>query len=143
MSKPLSPYEAIKVSAIDSVVNKDDDYVLRYVFRWYSKTFHTPLHQVADIPVVDVLTAYYEELYEKMEVEELKEERMKSSMTPEEWAERLRQEEMEELAFMEAIQSEKRIGNDKKIREDAPQKEDVPQEDLGDGFNMSFEDIPI
>lgn len=142
MSKPLTPYEAIKISAIDSVLNKNDDYIIRYIFRWYSKTFHTPLHTVADIPMVDILTSYYEELYEKMEPEELKGERIRSSMTTEEWAERLRQEEMEELAFMEAIQSDKRIGGEKKI-ETAPVAQTEPAEELGDGFNMSFEDIPI
>ena len=53
-------FEAVKLNALESVVNPDSEYYLRFMFRWYSKTFHTPLHMVPDLPLVEVLTAYYE-----------------------------------------------------------------------------------
>lgn len=141
-------FDSVRLVAFNSVVNPDDEYALRHIFRWYSKTFHTPLHQVCDIPLIDVLLAYYEESFEKMEEQELREERLKMSMTPEEWAEKLRNEEMEELAFVEAIKSTKKMEEVTKPEQKAPiipsQKPQVKQEEvLDDGFSMSFEDIPI
>jgi hypothetical protein len=51
------------------------EYWLRHIFRWYSKTFHTPLHVVDAIPLHDILIAYFEERYEGMNEEQLEEER--------------------------------------------------------------------
>jgi primosomal protein N' len=42
------------------------EYALRRIFRAYSERFHTPLHMVDDIPLVDVLTHYYETVFEQM-----------------------------------------------------------------------------
>jgi len=42
------------------------EYSLRRIFRAYSEKFHTPLHLVDDIPLVDVLTHYYETCFESM-----------------------------------------------------------------------------
>lgn len=36
---------------------------LRHVFRWYSKTFNTPLHEVEDLPIDEVMRHYYEDHY--------------------------------------------------------------------------------
>lgn len=106
--------------------------------RWYSKTFHTPLPMVADIPLDEMFQAYYEEMYEKMEEKDMKEEVLKNSMTPEEWAEQLRREEEEELAFMQAITSKARI-------EDVRMPKSAPLSSLKeeDGFALSFENVPI
>lgn len=49
----------------------DSDYELRQIFRWYSKTFSTPLHQVVELPLEDVLRAWYEEEFEGMKEEDL------------------------------------------------------------------------
>lgn len=51
-------------------LDADGDYFLRTVFRWYSKTFSTPLHEVADLPLDDVLLHYWESQYEEMEADE-------------------------------------------------------------------------
>ncbi len=131
-------FEAVKINALSAVVKPDTDYQLRSIFRWYSKTFHTPLHTVQDIPLVEVLTAYFESSYEGMKEEELAEERLRTSMTPEEWAEKLKQEEMDDLSFLEALQSKKKV-EDVKLKES--KKELVP--DLDDGFALSFGDVPI
>lgn len=59
-------------------------YSIRQIFRWYSKTFHTPLHQVADIPLYDVIQAYYESSFESMEEEDFKKEIHELAMSKEE-----------------------------------------------------------
>jgi hypothetical protein len=131
-------FEAVKINALQSVVNPDSDYQLRSMFRWYSKTFHTPLHVVPDLPLIDVLTAYFESSFENMKDDELAEEKLKSSMTPEEWAERLKQEEMEDLAFLEAFQSKKKV-EDVRLKEG--KKELISKQE--EGFALSFGDVPI
>lgn len=45
---------------------KDPEYNLRRIFRWYSRTFNTPLHVVADLPLDDILQNYYEVTYEDL-----------------------------------------------------------------------------
>jgi hypothetical protein len=132
-------YEAVRLNALHAVHNKDDDYYLRFIFRWYSKTFHTPLHMVDDLPLIDVITAYYEEMYEKMDEDALIQEKYKSSMTPEEWAEKLRKEEEEDLAFMETMMSKQKVEN---VKTPLPKMEivEVPKEE---GFSLSFADVPI
>lgn len=132
-------FEAVKLNALESVVNPDSEYYLRFMFRWYSKTFHTPLHTVPDLPLVEVLTAYYENMYENMKEEDLHDERLRSSMTPEEWAEKMKQEEMDDLAFLEALQSKKKV-EDVKVREG---KRELVMPKMEDGFALSFGDVPI
>lgn len=61
--------KAIRLIALAAVVGegeKDADYAIRKIMRWYSKTFHTPLHVVSTLPVEDVLESYYETSYEEM-----------------------------------------------------------------------------
>lgn len=45
---------------------KEDGYRLRQIFRWYSREFSTPLHEVEDLPLVQVLTHYFESMYEEL-----------------------------------------------------------------------------
>jgi hypothetical protein len=130
--------EAVKINALNSVINPDSEYQLRTMFRWYSKTFFTPLHMVPDLPLVDVLTAYFESNFEGMKEEELAEEKLKNSMTPEEWAERLKQEEIDDLAFLETLKTKQKL-EDIKVKE--AKKELIPAED--EGFALSFGDVPI
>lgn len=56
---------ALRILALKEALSPEPshDYFIRKVFRWYSKTFSTPLHQVYDLPLFDVLQAYYEESY--------------------------------------------------------------------------------
>lgn len=77
--------EAVQVAALQAVLrNKqskpnsvDSEYSLRRVFRWYSKTFFTPLHEVEDLPLSDVLQSYWEERFEDMEDAELDDEKVR------------------------------------------------------------------
>jgi len=61
----------LKEIALANVVDPTSEYLFRYVCRWYSKTFHTPLHVViTELPLSEVLLAYFEEGYEMMDEDE-------------------------------------------------------------------------
>jgi hypothetical protein len=70
----MSPAEAVRLAALQVVFDSrrkkpkevDPEYYLRRIFRWYSKTFATPLHEVEELPLSDVLQHYWEEHYEDM-----------------------------------------------------------------------------
>jgi hypothetical protein len=77
-------YESLQQQAMLAVVDPDDDAWLRRIFRFYSKHFATPLHLVPQLPLEDVLRAYFEELFASFD-EEDREERIEwLLMTPEE-----------------------------------------------------------
>lgn len=59
--------EAIEAASLAAVVKPDYEAWLRHVRRCYSKWFHTPLHTVSQLPLHDVLVAYYEEAFEQMD----------------------------------------------------------------------------
>jgi len=102
-------YTAIRLNALSDVLSGDDtEYILRYIFRWYSKTFATPLHLVEELPLEDVLTAYYESKYEEMKEPELDMEKASLLETEEEKASRLRQED-EEAAVQADLMSKKEM----------------------------------
>lgn len=66
----------LKEIALANVTDPTSEYFYRYVCRWFSKTFHTPLIQVYDIPQEQVFLAYFEEGYEKLSESEDGEEAM-------------------------------------------------------------------
>lgn len=82
--------KALQLKALRNVMcdSSERDYHLRFIFRWYSKTFFTPLHEVHALPVVDVLTAYFEERFENLNEEELNQEKTRLTETNEERKER-------------------------------------------------------
>ena len=63
-------FEAIQQQAMLAVVESDDDAWLRRIFRFYSKHFATPLHLVPQLPLEDVLRAYFEELFDSLDEED-------------------------------------------------------------------------
>lgn len=63
----MNHYDALKLLALRAVMNPDGEASFRSICRWYSTTFHTPLHLVDDLPEDDVLLAYFESTYEDME----------------------------------------------------------------------------
>lgn len=71
----INYFLALRTIALRDVLMASGEYHLRSVFRWYSRTFHTPLHEVGDLPQEDVLRAYYEEHYEAMAPEDREDER--------------------------------------------------------------------
>ena len=97
--------KAVKVNALRDVLFKDRPdrrdqvdpaYWIRSTLRWYSKTFSTPLHVVEELPLVDVLRAYYEETFEGMSEDELEDLRIRVTETPEEAAKRLEAQTLQE-----------------------------------------------
>lgn len=60
--------KALRILALKEALSEEPshDYFIRKVFRWYSKTFSTPLHQVYNLPLFDVMQAYYEEIYSNL-----------------------------------------------------------------------------
>lgn len=76
--------EAIQLKAAAAFLRPDRNSLLRHVCRWYSKTFSTPLHVVEDLPIEDVLTAYFEESIDQLDDEGRSELFDKLAMTSEE-----------------------------------------------------------
>jgi hypothetical protein len=82
-------------------MDPDAEYNLRCIFRWYSKTFHTPLHVVPELPLMSVLQAFHEERYREMRddparADELREEIRSLIESDEEAVERRMREDLEE-----------------------------------------------
>lgn len=73
MSRQFDIVEALRIIALKNVVNGDAEYHTRFLFRWYSRTFSTPLHEVQNLDIWDILTAYFEEKFEDMSQEEREE----------------------------------------------------------------------
>ena len=62
--------QSLQILALDAVVRPDWNAVYRQICREYSRKFHTPLHVVEELPHIDVLTHYYEDLYDGMDERE-------------------------------------------------------------------------
>jgi primosomal protein N' len=102
-------YKKIQGLALSSVYEGDLLYFQRKVCRWYSEKYHTPLHQVFDIPWEFVLTCYYEDSFEKMKEEDLEYE-VKSTFANEV----LQTEEEENQAF--ALELERKLKERQKAK---------------------------
>jgi hypothetical protein len=63
-------FDAIRIRALRGVWKPDYEASLRRIFRWYSEKFHTPLHEVQDLPIEDVLLNWFEVHYESLEPDE-------------------------------------------------------------------------
>jgi hypothetical protein len=84
----VETFRAIQIEALVQVLaahkDKDTEYHIRRIMRTYSARFHTPLHQVMELPFLDVMRHYFESEYEELEDEQLEEERRRLTETPEE-----------------------------------------------------------
>lgn len=95
MSYPLA--KALQLIALRDVMQGTIDYHLRYVFRWYSRTFATPLHVVSGLPLDHVLQHFYECKYEDMDEHEREEERKRLLQSEKERLEETIAEERRQL----------------------------------------------
>jgi len=62
-------YEEVQTQVISDLLHRNDMNFFRKVCRWYSTTFHTPLHIVMDCREVqwdEILTHYYESQMEEL-----------------------------------------------------------------------------
>lgn len=115
--------EALRLIALKGAVKPDAESNVRYVMRWYSKTFHTPLHVVeAEIPLEDLWLAFFEERYHNYDPETLEEEVAKLLETPEQRKEREMAEESEKAAETEFVKLAEQANQVKKKVDEAAEK---------------------
>ena len=63
----MNLYDAIRVKALLTVYSgNNSDYIERHLHRWYSQTFHTPLAEVQDIPLTEILVHLFETEFENL-----------------------------------------------------------------------------
>ena len=120
----MNYYLALRLQALRAVLAPDEDANLRSIFRWYSRTFHTPLHQVEELPVEDILTAFYEQSYEDLSEEDRKAELDELLETPEERKVRMRlkdEERAEAFEFARLSAEQERRKEAKKLADLKPE----------------------
>lgn len=74
MAEEINSLKATRLLAFRAVNKRDPEYVFRHILRWYSRTFNTPLHEVEELPIDEVMTHFFECRYEDMSDHELDEE---------------------------------------------------------------------
>jgi hypothetical protein len=99
--------DAVRVTALASVIYPDSEYLLRHIFRVYSETFHTPLHIVYELPIDEVLMHYYEHKFEQMDEHERKDWVARVLETEEQRKARERAEDEEQAMAAEFVAREK------------------------------------
>ena len=105
-------YRAIQLRALLCVTKEDPDYTLRRMLRWYSKTFHTSLSAVEDMPVEDVVQTYYEEHFAELDEEALEKVREDLLETDDEKKARLRaadEEEADGFEYAKIVEEEEAV----------------------------------
>ncbi len=106
----MSIIESIKKAALLSAIEPDGEAVLRFLFRWYSKTFHTPLQEVEDLPIEYILQHYFECQYEELNQDEKHDMIIHLLETPEERDLREKAEKDDEENFFKEAQAEADAG---------------------------------
>lgn len=108
----------LRAITLHELVADTPEYRLRLLYRWYSKTFATPLHLVPSLPLTEVLVAFWETKYEEMNDIELEDERKKVVETEDERRARLEAEDAHEVetdAFVLAIEEQAKAAAAKKV----------------------------
>ena len=103
--------DALRLLALQSVVRGDSEYSLRAVFRWYSKTFATPLHVVEAQPLEDIFRHYLETQYEELGPQEREAEIRRLTESQEDLRQRRLQEDADDaetLEFAAATEAQER-----------------------------------
>jgi succinate dehydrogenase flavin-adding protein (antitoxin of CptAB toxin-antitoxin module) len=136
----LDLLKALRVNAFHAVKHRDSDYVLRFVQRWYSRTFATPLDDVYDVPVEDLLMHFFEARYEEMEDDDLDHELMLLTETDAERTARLAKEAEEAADDDEFFEEQKAKAKkeNKKIEFDPNAEPVIPVKTLGSNQETTF-----
>jgi hypothetical protein len=116
-------FRALQAKALVGVLRPDHEAWLRHVYRWYARTFATPLHIVSELPLQDVVLAYYEEAFENMQDIERQHFLDLLTETDEERAERQAKEEGESAsddAFFAKLNAEVKAGMKKPAAKSKP-----------------------
>ena len=112
----MNPYEAIKIAALRVALKPDSEYFIRKVSRWFSTTYHTPISQVYDMPIEEVLQAFFEAKYEAMDEDQLQEELVSVIETEEQRKERLLAEDFDKMTEHELFQMSEQANKNKPKR---------------------------
>lgn len=111
----INYYDAIKLISLDNTLklnnnqNVSREYDLNRIFRGYSRKFYTPLHVVYTLPLQDVLTAYFDDLFENMDPDQLEDMRIELIKSEEDKAKEKAAEEdheAEDLQILEQMSRE-------------------------------------
>lgn len=107
----------IKLKALRGAWKPDRNAILRKIFRWYSKEFHTPLAEVEDLPLEDVLLHWFEVSYETLDNVERHNLAIELLETPTERAKReMEDKSADEAFFMLTSQKAKETQDKQKVR---------------------------
>ena len=107
----MNTIEALRLIALKGAIKPDLESNTRFVLRWYSKTFNTPLPDVYNIPVEDVWLAYFEERYHGMEPEELEHEVEMALEDPDARKEREMADEVEKASELDFAKMAENMAN--------------------------------
>ncbi len=95
-----------------------EDFHLRRIMREYSQKFHTALHEVYDLPIAFVVTAWMEDIYEDYKDEDLLKEAKELIKSPEQrLAERRREDESDADMWLFKKDIERSEGAAKKLED--------------------------
>lgn len=136
----LNFFNALRLVALRDVLKEPSDYHLRHIFRWYSRNFHVPLPDVADLPMEDVLTNFYEAKYEDMDADQREDERLLLIQSDEERQKRAMDEDRDAYDThefereAEELAKEQQAAKAKKGRDERDDKLIVP--DLPSGMKL-------
>lgn len=144
-SKELPSYElSLRLVAMRNVMadSPPNDYTLRHIYRWYSKTFNTPLHVVDNLPRHFILLHYFESQYETLrddhQLESQLNEQIQGLINP-------KDESAEEIIKMQDFLFEKKLAEENaKAKKESPKPKPIIQPiDLdNDGeISMQFADL--
>lgn len=89
----MNIYVAAKLLALKATIEHDPDHERRRIMCWYSTTYHTPLHQVWELPIDFVLQAYYEDVFRNMEKDDIRNNIILLTETEEQKKNRIKEEE--------------------------------------------------
>lgn len=155
--RQLSLLAAVQADSLHAVLEEDADWEVRQVLRWYSRTFHTPLHEVEELAPEDVFRAWFETRYEQMDRSELIDHARLIIETPKERADRIEREkqtEDDDLAFLEAAlkadaakeakrKSKKLVTTSLPSPKAPPKVASVPVDDDLPPIKVEFSDEPL
>ena len=113
----METQDAIRFRALYNVLHPDYHYSIRYIIRWYSRTFSTPIAQVMELPLDEVLLHYYECHYEEMDETQVQFEIDHLLESEEIRASKIREEEareVEDVQFQRQVEGEEASAQEEK-----------------------------
>jgi hypothetical protein len=105
--------DGIRIRALAGVMDPDEEYALRDIFRWYSREFSTKLHEVEGLPLEFILLNWFEVQFQELDEDEQLALSRELVETPEERAARIAHEKRSDDAFLQRAQAR----NDKKSKQ--------------------------